>query len=160
MTKSSISTARNDALLLSLARGEPLAAALQTAALSPARAWQILRSGTCRRRAQTVRRLQSLQRSLILRAAVPDALAAVLRALRDDQKPELQLKAASAILQLTIPKAARRPPKPPPPPPEDDPMEEPEMTEEQRQAARQALREEVEQLEREDAERYARMGTT
>jgi hypothetical protein len=155
MTKSSISTARNDALLQSLARGEPLAAALQTAALSPARAWQILRSGTCRRRAQTVRRLQSLQRSLILRAAVPDALAAVLRALEGGQISELQLKAASAILQLTIPKAARRPPKPPPPPPGDDPMDEPELTEEEREAAYQALREEAERHEKENIERYA-----
>jgi hypothetical protein len=155
MLKSSISTARTDALLLALARGEPPAAALQTAALSPARALQILRSGCCRRRASHIRRLQTLQRSLILRAAVPDALAAVLRALRDDQKPELQLKAASAILQFTLPKAQRRPPKPPPPPPAEDPMNEPEMTEEEREAAYQALKEEAEALEKEDAERYA-----
>jgi hypothetical protein len=151
MLKSSISTARNDALLLALARGEPLAAALQTAALSPARALQILRSRSCRRRAAHVRRLQTLQRSLILRAAVPDALAALLRALRDDRKPELQLKAASAILQFTLPKAQRRPPKPPVPPAEDDSQWGRPMTDEESRI----LKEEAERLEREDVERYA-----
>jgi hypothetical protein len=118
MKKSPISIARNDALILALARGENLADALRHAGLSPGRALQVLRSQETRRQLQCLRRLLACQKRLILRAAVPDALAAVLRSLRDDQKPELQLKAAQSILQFALPKPPRRLPKPPSPPPE------------------------------------------
>jgi hypothetical protein len=148
MNKSSITTSRNAALLGAMARGEPLADALRTAGLSPARALRHQRSTRFRRRLACFRRLLDRQRSLMLRGAIPDALAALLRALRDDQKPELQLKAAQTILQLTIPKARPRPVTKPPAPPEAPVAGITELSEE-------FIRADTERLVREAAERYA-----
>ncbi len=104
MNKNPAIIARNDALLLAISKGEPLPAALQNAGLSPARALQVLDSNRTRSRLYDMKQLIEHQEELIRRTSLPDALAIILRALRDDQHPALQFKAAQTLLLYTLPK--------------------------------------------------------